>query len=167
MDKLTSLLTRENITLSLAIFGSASSVFTWLYSFVVNRKNIQFHIIGQRYSDSESLLLYMSFINKSRLPISITAISVKDNNALYSCQEIPITTLEETTRCGNKVISHHEYKSMPLPITISGLSGTSGYVYFEFPEAKPQLDATRLTFRVSTNRGKAVEKTLSLGRHLD
>lgn len=168
-DKLLSLLTRENITLVLAIFGSLGTLFAWVYNFLHNRKNISFHIVGNRYSDfcKSSLLLYMTFINNSRLPISITSISVNVNGAYHSCQEIPITTFEETTRCKGEILTHHEYKSLPLPIVITGLSGTSGYVYFEFPEEKPQLDAKSLIFRVSTNRGKAIERKLSLGRHLE
>lgn len=109
----------------------------------------------------------MMFTNKSRLPIAITNIGVYINSTFYSCIEIPIVALEETTRCKNEIISHHEYKSLPMPIVISGLGGTSGYVYFEFPEVVFQSDTTHLTFRLSTNRGKAIERKLSLGRHLD
>lgn len=168
-DRLLALLTRENITLALAILGSLGTLFTWAYNFLQNRKNISVHIVGHRYSDFDenSFLLYMSFVNNSRIPISITSISINVDGIYHSCQEIPITTFEETTRCKDKILSHHEYKSMPLPIALAGLSGTSGYVYFEFPEGKLQSDATHLIVQVSTNRGKAIEKKLSLGRHLD
>ena len=166
LEKFLSICTKDNITFALAAFGSIGTAISCGYRLITNRKNLDFNIIGQR-SDSESILLYMAFVNKSRLPISITSISVNINGVFHSCQEIPITTFEETTRCKGEIISHHVYKSIPLPFTIPGLGSTSGYVYAEFPEVKPQPDATHLTFQVSTNRGKVIEKTLSLGHHLD
>lgn len=166
LERLISLCTMDNLTFLLAAFGSLGTVISGIHGFINNRQNIDFHIVGQR-SDSKSILLYMAFVNNSQLPISITSISIKIDGVFYSCQEIPITTLEETTRCKNKILSHHSYKSIPLPITMQGLCGTSGYVYVEFPEAKPQPEAKELTFQVSTNRGKAIEKSLSLGRPLD
>lgn len=166
-ELLQSLLTKENITLFLSILGVLGSFSSWVYIFIKNRKNINFRIVGQRYCDDHSLLIYMMFTNKSRLPIAITNIGVYINSTFYSCIEIPVVALEETTRCKTEIISHHEYKSLPMPIVIPGLGGTSGYVYFEFPEAVLQSDTTHLTFRLSTNRGKAIERKLSLGRHLD
>lgn len=156
------LLTRENITLALAILGSIGSLSSWIYTFINNRKNLTFHIVGRRYFENESLFLYMSFVNKSRLPISITSIGVKIDDELYSCQEVPIATFEETAPD-----KHREYKSMPMPISIPGLGGTSGYVYFGLPKAVPQADATHLIFRVSTNRGRIIERKLALGTRLD
>lgn len=132
-------LTKENITLFLSILGVLGSFSSWVYIFIKNRKNINFQIVGQRYCDDSSLLIYMMFTNKSRLPIAITNIGVYINSTFYSCIEIPIVALEETTRCKNEIISHHEYKSLPMPIVISGLGGTSGYVYFEFPISFPRF----------------------------
>lgn len=65
------------------------------------------------------------------------------------------------------ITSHHEYRTLSLPITLSSLGGTSGYVYFEFPEADFQTGATHLKFLIGSNRGKVAERTLSLGRPLD
>lgn len=167
MDKFLSFFTKGNITLLLAILGSIGSVSSWIYTFYKNRKNINMTIIGYKYSDSKSLLLYAMFENKSRLPIAITGICVEINNIYHSCTEIPIIALEETIRQGGNIISHQEYKSMPLPISLDCLGATSGYVYFEFPEEVFQTDSTHLSFRLTTNRGKAFEKILSLGRQLD
>lgn len=168
MNFIKSILTRENITLFLSIFGSIGALSSWIYTVMKNRKNLNIEIIGQRFSDDScSLLVYAMFENKSRLPISITGLSVQLNSIWYPCERIPITTLTETTRCGKEILSHHEYRSMPLPIFITGLGGTSGYLYFEFPESSLPVDATTLSFLVLTNRGKAIEKKLSLGRQFD
>lgn len=166
LETLASLFTRDNITLALSIFGSIGTVFTFIHTFITNRKNVNVRIIGHRFSD-ESLLIYMAFENKSRLPISVTGITVMINGVWYSCVEPSITVLNETFRTGKIVTSHHEYKSLALPISLPSLGGTSGYVYFEFPEAIFQTDTTQLKFLINSNRGVVVEKTLPLGHHLD
>ncbi len=166
-EEIISLFNRENITLALSIFGSLGTVFTIFYNIAINRKNLNVRIVGYRYTDKESLILYLAFENKSHLPISVTGINVMINGVWYSCVEPSITVLNETFRTGKIVTSHNEYKSLALPISLPSLGGTSGYVYFEFPEAIFQTDTTRLNFLINSNRGVVVEKTLPLGRHLD
>ena len=161
-------ITRENITLALAILGSFGTLSSWFFVLLKNRKNLKMHIVGHRFSeDNHSLLIYTMFENKSRLPISITGIYVEIGNVLYSCEKIPIVTFEETVRNRNQIISRREYRSMTLPISIPELGGTSGYVYFEFPATSEQLPSTHLNFQLSTNRGKIVQNSLSLDRFLD
>lgn len=168
MNIIKSLFTRDNITLLLSIFGSVGTLSSWIFTIIKNRKNLCIQLIGRRFSDDAcSLLVYAMFENKSHLPISITGISVQLDSIWYPCEKIPLTTFTETTRCKDKILSRHEYQSLPLPIFITGLGGTSGYVYFEFPESSLPPDATQMTFLISTNRGKPVEKKLSLGRQLD
>lgn len=166
METLLSLFTRNNITLALSIFGSLGTAFTFIHTFIINRKNVNVRIIGHRYSN-KSLLTYMAFENNSRLPISITGISVFIGGIAYSCVEPSVIALETTYRTGKTITSHHEYKTLSLPINLSSLGGTSGYVYFEFPEANIQSDATQLNFSISSNRGTVMKKILSLGRLLD
>ncbi len=161
-------ITRDNVTLALAIFGSFGTLFSWLFVFLKNRKNLKIHIVGYRFSDdNHSLLIYAMFENRSRLPISITGIYVDIENILYSCEKIPITAFEETIRSGKEIISHREYRSMNLPISIPGLGGTSGYIYFEFPLVSVKPSSKHLNFQLLTNRGKIVQNSLPLGRFLD
>ena len=168
MYSIKSLLTKDNITLALSIFGSIGTLLSWLFSITKNRKNIDIKIAGRRFSNNTNfLLVYMLFENRSSLPISITDISVQLDSTWYPCEKVPIVALTETSRHNGEITSQHEHYTLPFPIFITGLGGTSGYVYFEFPESSLPLDATHLKFLVSTNRGKAIEKKLSLGRQLD
>lgn len=168
MNIIETLFTRNNITLFLSIFGSVGTLASWLFTLAKNRKNLNIQIVGRRFSDdANSLLLYAMFENKSRLPILITGISVQLDSIWYSCEKIPLTTFTETTKCKGEILSHHEYQSLPLPIFITSLGGTSGYVYFAFPESSLPPDATHLNFLISTNRGKPIEKKLWLGHPLD
>lgn len=166
-EKIVSFISRDNITLVLSIFGSLGTIFTLLHSFVSNRKNIDVRIIGHRYTDSHSLLIYVAFENKSRLPIAITGISVFVEDVPYSCAEPPVVALKTTSRTGKTITSHHEYRTLTLPVNLPSLGGTSGYVFFETPEATFQTDATPLKFLINSNRGRVMKNTLPLERHLD
>lgn len=164
---ITSLFSKDNITLTLSILGCIGSFLSWLYIFFQNRKCFEMEIIGHLWGyDQKSLLIFASFTNKSHLPISITSISFKLENSFYTCSKIPEVALEKRTTCKGKVLSQHEYMSLAFPIVLQALGGSSGYVFFEFPEAIPQPESTQASFVISTNRGKSVEMTLSLGRSL-
>ena len=84
----------------------------------------------------------------------------------YPCLQPPIIAYEETKKVNGAVVSHRATSSLSIPINISSLSGTSGYICFEFPEVSFPSNATELTFSVSSNRGKVFEKKLPLGRPL-
>lgn len=164
---LSTLFTRENITLALSIFGSLGSAFTMLHATLNNRKRLQMKIISHVFGDTKMLIIYVAFYNKSRLPISITDISVKIGNVYYPCVQPPIVVCRENEKINGVVTFHKEHTSLAMPINIASLNGTSGYVCFEFPLNAFQSDATQLIFSVASNRGKVFEKSLSLGRLLD
>ena len=87
MYSIKSLLTKDNITLALSIFGSIGTLLSWLFSITKNRKNIDIKIAGRRFSNNTNfLLVYMLFENRSSLPISITDISVQLDSTWYPCE---------------------------------------------------------------------------------
>ena len=168
MEELKHIFTRDNITLLIAIVGCVGTIITGIHSYLSNRQNLSFRVLGHLVPEGRSIILYMMFENKSHLPVSITSVSVFRNGIFYNCQEIPVKVYETTTRKNRtEILSHHEYFSMQIPIFLPGLGGTSGYVYFEAPQEVFQPDATHLTFRVTTNRNKVLEKPLPLGDQLD
>lgn len=162
-----SLFSKENITFALSIFGSLGTAFTMIHTFLTNRKRLQMKIIGHIFGDTKMLIVYAAFENKSRLPISITDISVKIGDIYFPCVQPPIVACEETERVNGMITSHRECTSLAIPINVASLNRTSGYICFEFPPNAFQPDATELIFSVVSNRGKVFEKTLSLGRQLD
>ena len=168
MEEIKNLFTRDNITLMIALIGCLGTIITGISNYFANRQNLDFRILGHLVPTGAAIILYIMFENKSRLPVSITCISVIYNGIPYRCQEVPVKIYETTTRRNRtEILSHHEYFSMSIPISLPGLGGTSGYAYFEAPEEIFQPDTTHLTFRVSTNRGKVTEKILPLGPLLD
>ena len=159
--------TKENITFALSIFGSLGTLFTLIHTFLINRKQLQMRVNGHVFGDAKKMIvLYVSFANKSRLPISVTDICIKIDDTYYPCLQPPIIAYEETKKVNGAVVSHRAISSLSIPINISSLSGTSGYICFEFPEVSFPSNATELTFSVSSNRGKVFEKKLPLGRPL-
>lgn len=147
--------TKENISFLLGVFGS----FGTLYTLFAQRKNISLSIQSYSYKN-KSLLMFVSFTNRSRLPISILNISVIQDNVCYPCVYIPTVVCEHTRRSGKEIISHREEFSVRFPISLASLAGSSGYLYFDkLPENYPD-DAKTLTVQVSTNRGRAKKMKL-------
>lgn len=158
---------KDNIALILSILGCIGSLLSWLYIFFQNRKCFDMEIIGHLFGyDQKSLLIFASFTNKSHLPITITNINVKLGDSFYTCAKIPVVAHRERTTCKGEVLSQHEHMSLAFPITLQSLGGVSGYILFEFPESVSQPESTQASFVISTNRGRSVEKKLSLGRPL-
>ena len=61
------------------------------------------------------LIIYASFENMSRLPISITDVCVKIDDILYPCVQPPIVAYEETKKVKGVVVSHREQMSLSMP----------------------------------------------------
>ena len=62
------LFTKENITFALSIFGSLGTLFGLIHTFFINRRHLQMTISGHVFGDTKMLVVYASFVNKSRLP---------------------------------------------------------------------------------------------------
>lgn len=163
MTSIKSLLTRENITFALSLFGSLGTLFTLFHTFLINRKRLRMKISGHIFGDTKMLVIYASFVNRSRLPISIIEICAEIDGVYYPCTQPPIIAYKETEKVNGVITSHREILSLSMPINIASLSGSSGYICFEFPEVAFQPEATEMTFSVSSNRGKVFEKKFSLG----
>lgn len=158
--------TKENITFLLALIGSIGSVTGWFYTYVVNKKKISIRIIAYTVK-SNIILSYLSFENLSRSPISLTSISIKVNGVFYPCRHIPQKVKSTEHMIGGKIVSTHDVFNISLPIELGGLGATSGYILFVLPKDAGTPDAKTVTFQISSNRGAAVEMSLSLEQLLE
>lgn len=152
----------RTITLCLAIFGSAGTLYTLISAFVVNRVSLELKIEQCTLIQKGGASFYVSICNRSRLPISITDICILNQNKFYSCNHIPTLVITKQETSGNKVVHREDYKSLPIPISLSSLSGTSGYLSFSFPLEDFEVLNQQLTFQISTNRRKRQQMTLQL-----
>lgn len=155
------LLTKENITFILAVIGSLGTTIGGIYQLYTRRIAIDILPEGYNLTD-KSVLFYISFINKSHIPISITDIRLTINDKRYTCRKTPIRVFYETHKQGGRIISHYDYNNLTMPITLSNLAGNSGYILFEFPLKDFPQQTTDVIFEVSTNRHKIIRKKLSL-----
>lgn len=160
------LLTRENITLVLSIFGSVGTLTTWFVSFIKNRKKFSIIVNGYRF-DSQGLLLYVQIINRSYLSLSISDISIKLSNQIIYTDKIPVKVLETTIRKGLEVIEHKADYSMSFPVQLSPLGGCSGYLNFSFEKDIPQLPSNTVTAVIHSNRGLPCRRKLKLENPLN
>lgn len=142
----------------LALIGGLSS---WLYVWYMSRVNFSIVIYAKLLS-SNDILLYLGFANESRLPISLTKISIlHDGDCLY-CKPIPELVFKSTSRTGDTITNEEKHYSLQIPINLDSLSASSGYLYFPLRQETVLQNASALTFEVQTNRGVIKRMTLEL-----
>lgn len=154
----------NKLSLILGLIGTFGTAYSVIMNFYWNRVDVDLCIVDYA-ATSNSLVLYMAFTNNSRLPISITDISIWNKSVLYSCRKDPAVVRVYTRRTGGKLVYMEALKSLPFPITLPSLSGTSGYLYFQIPQGNVECDAKALTFQLSTNRLRTLQKTLEFPKN--
>lgn len=142
----------------LALIGGLSS---WLYIWYMNRVNFSLSIYAKLIS-SKGILLYLCFANESRLPISLTKISLLQGDDYISCKPIPELVFQLTSRTGDTITNKEKHYSLQIPINLDSLSASSGYLYFPLKQEIVLQNASALTFEVQTNRGETKQMTLEL-----
>lgn len=150
------LLSKENITFALSVFGSIGTLWTIIQS----RKNLDFKLHYFGYSKERKLALaYIQFVNKSRIPISITDVCLKIDRVVYPCKKIPSIAGTVLHKCfGTQSVDN--FYSVQLPIFLSALGGTSCYLVFDIPQEYDTPLSTPVKITVSSNRGRTLEVEL-------
>lgn len=152
-------------TFVLALIGSLGTAYSVIMTFYWHRISIDCNIV-EYCPSKDALIVYMSFTNHSRLPISITGICVWNDCVLYSCVHTPEIVKTVSRTLNNGQTYQEAIHSASLPINLPSLSGTSGYVYFLFPQGNFEVSSKSLTVELSTNRHMTLRKTLSLEKSL-
>ena len=155
--------TRDNITLVLAILGSAGTAISWLSSYLHSRKSLHMQI-ERICKFKNSVVAYVTILNKSTSPISISCISVKVSGKLYTGYHVPLRSIHIDKSSDGKTFASHDCITMSFPINLGEQSGASGYLMFDIPAALLENLETALTFVISSNRGRPLEKKLSFSQ---
>lgn len=149
------LLTRENITLALSIFGTIGTLVTLTSSYLTKRKNLKVNLVSFTYRiDLERLMLSLTFENRSRLPIAIISISVIKDNKELNFEPYPSCVGEYTHRHGNEIVDRKFEYNLNLPVDIQQLSAVSGVVLFGISPTDLENLSTPLTLLIRSTRGK-------------
>ena len=154
-------LTRDNITFALALLGSLGALTSWSLVFVSQRKKIRISPLGFR-SNSKGCFFLMMFENQSRLPISITRITLIDGENKFDCAPTPKVVIQKTRSHATEMVYRSSDYSLSMPISIPSLGATSGYILFECDQPLLEGSATSAVFEVYTTRGKLKRISLSL-----
>lgn len=133
MDKLLNLLTRENITLALSIFGAAGTLFTFITSYVSKRKNLNIQITKSSYrTDTHMLLITLTFENRSVLPIAITSIKCFTDKQEFPLFEHPICVKEYAHSRGKEVIDRKFLYNIIFPLIFNNSVRFLGLLFLSF-----------------------------------
>ncbi len=146
--------TKENFTLAIALVGAIGTIASWVYAFLSTRKRLAFKLVSS-YTKNNTFISFVMIENKSRLPISINAISLILNEDTIMCGQIPTKILEITNRSGQEVTDRRKIFTMQFPISLAALSGASGYIFFELKGQEINNEEKLLTM-LGTNRGKPI-----------
>ena len=154
MDIVT-LFTRENITLAVSVSAFIMSFLSWVHVWVCQRRKLFIRIVEYMPLKSERNF-FMSFENRSRLPILVTRIFLlSDCGASVECVPRPKPMIEDSKTSYDKVTYCETIHNLQLPIAISSLGGLSGWITFAGPDKTyPNLSSTA-NFLVHTNRGRS------------
>lgn len=154
------LLTKDNITFILAVFGSVGTLVSWTCAALSTRKNINVRIT-KAYLCKNSILIHIIIDNKSRLPITINRISLVADNTIFSTFDIQTQIFKSVTKQNNEITNAQVILSPAFPIEISSLGGTNCYPYFELSPEVFETLSTELTLQFHTNRSMVKKKKLS------
>ncbi|MFR6431863.1 MAG: hypothetical protein ACLUP9_10795 [Waltera sp.] len=154
----------DTITFILALIGSIGTAYTVIMTFYWHRISIDVSITDHAIA-KDTVVLYMVFTNNSRLPISITDVKIWNRCIPYSCVKEPTTVRVDTRTTGKTIVYREAIKSLPFPVTLPCLSGTSGFLYFQIPQENFECASNSLTVELNTNRHWTLRKTLSLSEN--
>lgn len=153
----------NNIVDFIGILGFIISIINFVYFFVIRKKKlkIRFEEFGVcKYYNGEVLKIRFCFQNLSQLPVSITRIQLVVNDSMYDCTNSPVNIEEITRRRGTTVIERTTVNSVTVPINLQPLMSQGDYFAFPIPQGIVSNSEKSLTFRIYTNRGKAIQKDI-------
>ncbi len=150
-----------NITTFISIVGLLISLFTLAQSILAKRKRLRIRVLSMdKFKDT--MFVTIAIENLSQLPIAVTNIAYISKSHKSYCTPIPTFILENTRKRGDTILENKTYYSSRIPVAIPSLGAFSGVVLFEHLPELPENPPTALTFEVSTNRGKAFQRTVEL-----
>lgn len=156
---------KENLTSILGVLGFAISLINLIYNLYHRRKKLNIEILAYHIDFQNRHNVYITFINKSTLPISITQLSLIINNKKFLVKKF-----QESFYSGLKNVDDNTFdkliKYSSFPINVDMLSSNQCYVRLDFQlelETLPKI----LTFEVGTNRGLIKKVQLELPEPVD
>ena len=150
------LLTRDNVTLLLALIGTAGTI----YTFVTQRLNLKVTVLSSR---ADPFLLELQFENLSSIPISITLIKLKVGKEEFLLPRVASVAFpEQKMPTYYREPAREAVLTLDFPVRLESFGALRGYIGFP-PEVQTlcskseQTDSIPATLIVATTRGKKMQ----------
>lgn len=155
MNTICSLLTRENISLVIAVIGFILSVYNFVHEKMQNQMKINItyknHFIAEH--DHKSITISLAFENLVKNPISISRIYLCVDDKKYDFYWIPQFVLRATQQTNGQVIDEINVHSIPLPFIIEGYGVVGGFFFTKAPQSIYTLESANTSLLVYSNKG--------------
>ena len=121
MDKILSLLTKENITFLIAVLGFLLSLYNFLRDILQNRMKL--HVIYKNHLISEH----------DHKGISISRIFLNIDDISLEFYWIPQFVFQATQKCKGEILDEINVHTIPLPAHIEGYGIIGGFFFVKAP----------------------------------
>lgn len=157
IDFLAKFLTFQNISFILGLIGSAGTVFNILNS----RKRLICSVSKSVYrTDIQTLVLVVCFENRSRLPISVTNMTIDINGTEQDFEEYPRCVSYYRKQVGNETIDRNILYNLNFPVSLSQFGAVSGYLLFDISQEDFEKLPTQMNLKVHSTRWMVQKKRL-------
>lgn len=150
-----------NITTVIAVAGFCLSICNAISAWAAKRKRLRFAVYFAR-GAMDTAYFKFGVENLSQLPIAISRVEINIRGSWFDCTPLPTMVEQHIRRSGKTVLSEETIYSSALPFDIGPLGAFKGTLLFECLPALPKKSDKAVTFRVSTNRGRAIEISVPL-----
>lgn len=150
-------MTKDQITLIIAVLSFMLSLYNFLHSLLINRSNLKLIYKSHsccNFAPEYTIIFNLVFENKSRLDISISRLFLKVNESIYEFDSELNWIGEKTRRTGNKITDKITLYSLEIPQTVSGLGAVGGYFWVDTYKKLELNKSDQVTIIAYTNRGK-------------
>lgn len=154
LDLFKLIFTKENITLFIAIIGAAGTIINAL----MQRKKLHLDVLKIKNVD-HGFYLHIQISNKSKLPISITSLTLHENGISIPCC-VDRQVYERIVDI--RKMDKHDLYTAEFPISLSPLDACSEWVCFPIPTNDALFSPKRLRLSIETTRGKIRIMSLQL-----
>lgn len=147
----------------ISVFSLIISIITALRSWWVERFNLDFDMIKWfGCSENAPFFLWLSVVNKSKLPCSILSIELhnrRNNQDIYatgdSSRKLIVTI---THRTGNEITGTEKTYSLDYPMNIESYHCIGGYFHVESQYPFYNFEDDIIDVTINTNRGSVTKK---------
>lgn len=139
----------SNIAIVISVISLVLSLYNFFHSIYVERKKLTINLFCyEKIKFTDHLVYTFKTIieNNSRLPVSITNISLDNTNCEYSYDYI----FKKSQRHGNIVVNEDKFYGIQLPVNLSALMSISCLIRFNMLD---EIDFDNFTLKINTNRG--------------